>query len=375
MRRSRHPPAHSSPGGIATSLRCPVGTVHELARRGPRCRMRAGIMRPAPRHVDGLSGRVRIDGRIDNSHANGRKFRRSVIACRGCRLPEPPTPVEAGRASECDQTATRCRNGRRPSHHRAAPQGPSPPSLLRSSKRPLGRSSSPRAPASGPTLEQRTPAEAVRIGLAAVVVDGFVRDLERLSTLELPDLRPGSDAAGRAPTGPGEVGVPLRIGEAEVRSGDWIVADADGVVVIPKEDLEDVISRAEAISETEAACFDRVLGGASLLDEPYQDGTILRRQFAAGGRVDGARPVGDRRPPMCLPLKFHGGAGSWMWRRRRARGHDAVESAPGVEDVRLLAKKRLPRLAFDFIEGGAEGEVTLRANRQAFDGSPFGRAT
>ena len=48
-----------------------------------------------------------------------------------------------------------------------------------------------------------------------------------------------------------------------------------------------------------------------------------------------------------------------------------LESAPGVEDVRLLAKKRLPRLAFDFIDGGAEGEVTLRANRQAFDDLTF----
>ena len=48
-----------------------------------------------------------------------------------------------------------------------------------------------------------------------------------------------------------------------------------------------------------------------------------------------------------------------------------LESAPGVEDMRLLAKKRLPRLAFDFIDGGAESEVTLRANRQAFDGLTF----
>jgi regulator of RNase E activity RraA len=118
----------------------------------------------------------------------------------------------------------------------------------------------------------------VRIGLAAVVVDGFVRDLERLSTLELPIF-----ARGLTPQGPGEAGVPLRIGEAEVRSGDWIVADADGVVVIPKDDLDDVLSRAEAISAAEAACFDRVLGGASLLDQPYQDGTILREAIRSGG--------------------------------------------------------------------------------------------
>jgi len=121
-----------------------------------------------------------------------------------------------------------------------------------------------------------TGAEAVRIGLAAVVVDGYVRDLERLSTLDLPVFARGSTPQGGHPAGPGEVDVPLRIGDADVRAGDWIVADADGVVVIPQEDLGDVISRAEAISSTEAACFDRVLDGASLLDQPYQDGTILR---------------------------------------------------------------------------------------------------
>jgi regulator of RNase E activity RraA len=61
------------------------------------------------------------------------------------------------------------------------------------------------------------------------------------------------------------------------------VADADGVVVNPKEDLGDVISRAEAISATEAACWEHVIGGASLLDQPYQDGTILRDAIRSSG--------------------------------------------------------------------------------------------
>ena len=102
------------------------------------------------------------------------------------------------------------------------------------------------------------------------------------ATSELPVFARGSTPQGARPTGPGEVGVPLRIGDEEVRNGDWIVADADGVVVIPKEDLAEVISRAEAISATEAACWDRVLGGASLLDQPYQDGTILREAIRSG---------------------------------------------------------------------------------------------
>jgi L-lactate dehydrogenase (cytochrome) len=38
-----------------------------------------------------------------------------------------------------------------------------------------------------------------------------------------------------------------------------------------------------------------------------------------------------------------------------------------VADLRLLAKRRLPRVAFDYIDGGADGEVTLRENCRVFD--------
>ncbi len=38
-----------------------------------------------------------------------------------------------------------------------------------------------------------------------------------------------------------------------------------------------------------------------------------------------------------------------------------------IEDLRSLARCRLPKMVFDYLDGGAEGEVTLEANRQAFD--------
>ena len=81
-------------------------------------------------------------------------FRRSVTACRGCRAPEPPTPVEseARCRARSDGYTVQGPSPARPSR-RAAPRGPSLPSLARSSKRPPGRSSWPRAPASGPTSE------------------------------------------------------------------------------------------------------------------------------------------------------------------------------------------------------------------------------
>jgi (S)-mandelate dehydrogenase len=44
-----------------------------------------------------------------------------------------------------------------------------------------------------------------------------------------------------------------------------------------------------------------------------------------------------------------------------------MTQAYSIEDLRLAAKKRLPRAIFDFYDGGAEDEVTLRANRAAFE--------
>ena len=41
---------------------------------------------------------------------------------------------------------------------------------------------------------------------------------------------------------------------------------------------------------------------------------------------------------------------------------DPLAYAPTVDDVRLLAKRRLPRMAFDFVDGGADAEITLRSN-------------
>lgn len=44
-----------------------------------------------------------------------------------------------------------------------------------------------------------------------------------------------------------------------------------------------------------------------------------------------------------------------------------LKDAINFDDIRLLARKRLPRIAFDFIDGGVDGEVALERNRAAFD--------
>ena len=42
-----------------------------------------------------------------------------------------------------------------------------------------------------------------------------------------------------------------------------------------------------------------------------------------------------------------------------------------IEDLRRLAKRRLPRVVFDYIDGGADGEITLRENCRAFEDIKF----
>lgn len=42
-----------------------------------------------------------------------------------------------------------------------------------------------------------------------------------------------------------------------------------------------------------------------------------------------------------------------------------------IEDLRSVARRRLPKVVFDYVDGGAEGEVTLRENRRAFDAVTF----
>ena len=92
----------------------------------------------------------------------------------------------------------------------------------------------------------RLTARALERKAAGVVVDGCVRDVADLRRAGLPVAARGiaphrSDAKGH-----GGVDVDLAFGAVTVRTGDVLVADANGVVVIPRETVEDVTSRLES---------------------------------------------------------------------------------------------------------------------------------
>jgi regulator of RNase E activity RraA len=60
---------------------------------------------------------------------------------------------------------------------------------------------------------------------------------------------------------PERYGEPVRIGGVTIRTGDWLLGDRDGVVIIPADRVEDVVTRTEAVVATESDMRRSLIGG------------------------------------------------------------------------------------------------------------------
>jgi 4-hydroxy-4-methyl-2-oxoglutarate aldolase len=98
-------------------------------------------------------------------------------------------------------------------------------------------------------------------GVAGFVTDGMVRDLDDLEALGLPIYAMGVIPNSPGRRGPGTVGLPIICGGLPVASGDVIVGDRDGVVVIPRARLATTLANLERVKAAEAAMLERVRSG------------------------------------------------------------------------------------------------------------------
>lgn len=114
-------------------------------------------------------------------------------------------------------------------------------------------------------------------GIVALVIDGTVRDLDRLAALEFPVFARGHSLPGASKSGPGEIGGAIALGDVTLRTGDWLVGDADGIVVISPEALDDVIAAARAREAKELGMFDRLKAGATTVELLGLDISSIRR--------------------------------------------------------------------------------------------------
>jgi regulator of RNase E activity RraA len=100
-----------------------------------------------------------------------------------------------------------------------------------------------------------------QLGLAGVVIDGAVRDSLELDEMDFPVFSVGTNPNGPTKNVPGRIGHPTCCGGVTVRSGDLVVADADGVVVIERERVESLLPLARKKVEDEAARVEQIKQG------------------------------------------------------------------------------------------------------------------
>jgi 4-hydroxy-4-methyl-2-oxoglutarate aldolase len=108
--------------------------------------------------------------------------------------------------------------------------------------------------------------QAERRGAAALLVDASVRDVEDLRELGLPVWARWVRVRGATKDAVGALDEPVEVGGAEIRPGDAVVLDTDGVAVVPRERVPEVLeaSRERALREQDKRA--KLSGGALSYD-------------------------------------------------------------------------------------------------------------
>ena len=104
----------------------------------------------------------------------------------------------------------------------------------------------------------------VQKGVAGVVIDGAIRDVEEVRKLKFPAFSKTITPVAGEPKGFGEINVPVQAGGAIIYPGDWIVGDDDGVVVIPKKEAVEITNRAMDVLEKENRIRKEIQDGGTL---------------------------------------------------------------------------------------------------------------
>jgi len=101
-------------------------------------------------------------------------------------------------------------------------------------------------------------------GGVGLVTDGPMRDLDGIIETGLDCFCTGLNPNSPFNSGPAKIGFPINIGGTTVSSGDIIVADSDGVTVVPFDKIDEVLNKLDRIIEVENAMDKQVSEGLKI---------------------------------------------------------------------------------------------------------------
>lgn len=117
-------------------------------------------------------------------------------------------------------------------------------------------------------------------GIDGLVIEAGVRDTAALEARGFGTFSTMVSLPGASKRQPGAVGGAVQVGGVTVHAGDWIVGDADGVVVIPAQEVEQVEQAARRRAADEQRLFDALEAGATTLDLLGLDHSVIERRRA-----------------------------------------------------------------------------------------------
>ena len=101
-------------------------------------------------------------------------------------------------------------------------------------------------------------------GVAGVVIDGAARDIDAIIDLEFPCFSRFVTSNAGEPKGFGGIGHEIVCGGVPVKTGDWIIGDESGVVVVPQENAVEVANRSLDVMERENRIREEIKKGGTL---------------------------------------------------------------------------------------------------------------
>lgn len=97
-----------------------------------------------------------------------------------------------------------------------------------------------------------------------VVIDGVIRDVDEIRALKFPAFAAKINPTAGDPKGFGEIGVEITCGGVKVRPNDWIIADDNGIMVVPKENAVEIANRSLDVLERENRIREEIRRGSTL---------------------------------------------------------------------------------------------------------------